>query len=451
MRSVRSAPATLCALALLGSGACRAPAETSFLLVSMDTFRGDRLGAIDTQGRSLTPSLDALAAQGQVYTRAFAQANETLYSHASLFTARYPTELGPLRYESFKLPPDAPTLAAYLAQGGYRTEAVVAGGHLSAHFGLGSGFQRYQAMTDFSSFQETVPAALTRLEDLAAAEEPFLLFVHGYDAHSPYLKAGPLFRLGAPGYSGPMVELARNPLTYERILHDRYYPTFSPSQLQDDGGHFFVSPGSFDELEDYALAHPEAGVPLSSEDLAFLLGSYDAAVRHADTFVGILLDGLQALGLEDEVVVIVMADHGEDLLEHGHFNHRLSLHDENVHVPLLMRVPGREASVWEQPVALADLLPTVLELASLRERPGRGQSLLEPTAGRAVYSESMRGDVSVRSAEARLFLPRDAVQEVALPEAPPPGAWLGDDGGAALPWDDPRAELLWRALLEVMG
>jgi len=432
-------------LALLAAGlvGCRPEGPLSFLVVSMDTFRADRLGAADRRGLPLTPSLDALAQQSVQFARAYAQANETLYSHASLFTGRFPTDLGQLRYETFRLPPDAPTLAARLAQDGYRTEAVVAGGHLASQFGLGSGFQRYQVMQDFSSFQETVPAALSRLEVLAGQGGPFLLFVHGYDTHSPYLKAGPLFRQGVPGYDGPMLEQARNPLTYERIFHDRFYPEFSPTQVEDDQGNFFVSADSFDELASYAHEHPEEGLQLQPEDLDFLLGSYDAAVRHADFFVGLLLDGLSELGLDDRTVVVVLADHGEDLLEHGHFNHRLSLHDENVHVPLLLRVPGLAPAHVEDPVGLVDVLPTLAELAGSRLRPGRGRSLLEPTAERAVYSESMRGDVSLRGRGGRLILRREQTELSSLPAVRPLGASLADDAGAELSWDHALRRELW--------
>jgi arylsulfatase A-like enzyme len=431
----------LCAVAALG---CSSSSTPSVLVVSMDTFRADRMGALDSQGRSLTPALDELAEDSLVFTRAYAQGNETLYSHASLFTGRYPSELGPLSYERFRLPPDAGTFAAYLAQDGYRTEAVVAGGHLTAHFGHDAGFHRYQSMEDFSTFHQTLPAALERLDALAASGSPFLLLVHGYDAHSPYVKAGPLFRLDTPGYDGPMLSAARNPFTYERVLGDHYYPDFEPSQVSDASGNHFLSPDSFDELEAWAEAHPRSGVPLDPADLDFLLASYDAAVRHADLYVGMLLDHLDALGIAEETIVVVLSDHGECLLERGHFNHRFSLHDENTHVPLLVRAPGLEPARHDEPVALVDVAPTLLELTGGRERAGRGISLLHPEADRAVYSESMRGDVSVRSDEGRLIVRRDgSVGEDGE------GGWLGDDLGEPLDWDDHRRSALERALREL--
>jgi len=429
--------------------ACAAPRPPSFLVVSMDTFRADRLGLLGPTGHPLTPALDDLAAAGINFTRAYAQANETLYSHAALFTGRYPTDLGPLDYRTFRLPPDSVSLAASLGQEGYRTEAVVAGGHLAPQFGLGAGFQHYRALDDFSSFHQTAPAAIEVLAELADDGGPFLLFVHGCDTHSPYVKAGPFFALGSPGYRGVMLEAARDPLTYERVLWDRYYPDFVPTQVTDDRGDHFVSASAFDELEAWADAHPTGGIALAREDLDFLLHTYDAAACHADLYVGLLLDALEDLGLADDTVVVVLGDHGEDLLEHGHFNHRLSLHDQNVHVPLLLRIPGEAPARVDSPVALVDVMPTLLGLAGARPRPGRGRDLLDPDPARAVFSESMRGDVSVRDGRGRLIL-RRADPQGWLASAPPPGGWLGDDAGQPLPWEDDRRGALGRALAEVL-
>ena len=135
----------------------------------------DRLGR---DGRSLTPSLDALAAEGQNYRRAFAQANETLFSHTAVFTGRYPSDLGSLDYESFRLDPSVPTLAGALALRGWRTEGYVAGGHLAPVFGLGSGFDHYQSGEPFSTFQQTLPEALLALERLSETSEPSPCTLH---------------------------------------------------------------------------------------------------------------------------------------------------------------------------------------------------------------------------------------------------------------------------------
>ncbi|MFT5684144.1 MAG: choline-sulfatase [Myxococcota bacterium] len=391
----------------------------SFLVISMDTFRADHRGALDASGHSLTPNLDALAGESVVFSRAFSQSNETLFSHAALFTGHSPSRWGELSYFSYRLPPDTPTLATTLSRAGYQTEAVVAGGHLSPGFGLTVGFQRYQSMQEFSGFQETVPRARERLAGLSEGSRPFLLFVHGYDAHSPYLKPGVLFQPDAPEYSGEMRELARNPLTMERIRYDRYYPDFQPSGIIGKDGRSFLDPEVFSALDQHAASHP--GQPLTAADLAFLQGAYDSAIRSADFFVGVLLAELEQQGLADRTTVVVLSDHGEDLLEHGYFNHRLSLHDESTHVPLLIRVPGESAAVVDDPVALIDVMPSLLALAGLDPPDGLTPPLWEGTdPKRLVFSESLRGEQSWRSRDGRLIARGETV------------TWLGGEGDSVL-------------------
>ena len=421
-------------LDLLG---CRQPAGDgmSFLVISMDTFRADHLGALDASGRSLTPNLDALAAESVVFSRAFAQSNETLFSHTALFTGHNPSRWGELSYFSYRLPPDTPTLAAVLSRAGYQTEAVVAGGHLSPGFGLTVGFQRYQSMQEFSSFQETVPRAEARLAALAEGSRPFLMFVHGYDTHSPYIKPGALFQPDTPDYQGEMHALARNPLTVERIYGETYYPDFQPAGVIGEDGRSFLDPEVFSALERHAASHP--GQPLSGDDLAFLQGAYDAAVRSADFFVGVLLADLARLGLAERTTVVVLSDHGEDLLEHGFFNHRFSLHDESTHVPLLIRTPGQAPGVVTDPVALTDVLPSLLSLAGLTAPSDLSSPLSAGTdPDRLVYSESMRGEQSWRSRDGRLIARGDTVQ------------WIGGEYGAAL---SPEAEQVLRQAHEAAG
>jgi arylsulfatase A-like enzyme len=169
---------------------------------------------------------------------------------------------------------------------------------------------------------------------------------------------------------------------------------------------------------------------LSADDLAFLQGTYDAAIRNLDFFVGVLLEDLAAQGLTERTTVVVLADHGEDLLDHGFFNHRFSLHDENIHVPLMIRTPGEAPGVVTDPVALTDVLPSVLSLAELSVPVELGAPLSAGTdPNRVVYAESMRGEQSWRSRDGRLIACGETVQ------------WVGGEDGGAL---SPEAERVLR-------
>ena len=102
-----------------------------------------------------TPNIDKLAAESVVFEDAWAVSNETLYSHAALFTSRYATETGPI-FDTFKLADTFPTLASVLGVYGYESAAFVGGGHLSASFELGRGFDRYHSSGNWGDRKSVV-------------------------------------------------------------------------------------------------------------------------------------------------------------------------------------------------------------------------------------------------------------------------------------------------------
>ncbi len=447
-------PCWICAALLTACGPAQSQEaeHPNVIIVSIDTLRGDQLGRAGPDGSSLTPVLDALAAESVNFTAAFSQSNETLFSHASLFTGRYPSELGPLDYMSYRISPGTPTLASRLADAGYQTEAVVGGGHMAPAFGMQTGFHRYRSTSDFSGFQETMPVALDALDTLADGDKPFFLFVHGYDCHTPYIKPGPFGRAMSPGHEGMMVDLARQPLTYDRIRRDKFYPDYEAPQVSSPDALRFLDPEMFSDLAEYAKGPgADAHHKLSREERQFLIGTYDAATQYADTFVGFLLDHIDKRGLKDNTLVVVLSDHGEDLLDNGYFNHRVSLHDSNLRVPLIVRAAGVAPEVRRDLVALVDVLPTVLKRVGLPSRSGQGRDLLSPPKNpdRGIYSESLRGQVTIRTSRGRIIVPTDLNLAATPPEAQPDGASAYQPSGKRVRWSLRRAGELWSKLRAV--
>lgn len=369
------------------------------IVVSLDTLRADRLGAYGST-RGLTPALDRFAAESVVFDRAYAQANETLYSHASLFTARYPSEIDVLD-GAFRLPAATPTLASVFADAGWSTAAVVAGGHLSAAFGLGLGFDSYDDATSWGSLRDTGSRALRWLDQ--RDDRPFFLFVHGYDTHDRYLKPPPFGYLHAdPAYGGVAGALIRAPGATSAVVH----------------GHATSSP---DAVGDLALLHPRFGAepvtgvepdapPLTDADVAQVSGAYDGAVAWADASFGVFIAGLDARGLLDRTAVVVLSDHGEELGESGSFNHRFTLSDAAVHVPLMVRLPGGRGGGTHVTglTELVDVAPTLWGLAGVQAPAGvRGQARLDGDAHasgerRVAYSEGGLRLLSARDDAGRL-------------------------------------------------
>jgi arylsulfatase A-like enzyme len=325
----------LCALALCACG--RAPAERSVLLVTFDTARVDLLGVYG--GRGVTPRVDAFADSAVRFDRAFTTAPYTGPSHASLLTGQYPPRHGLRDYLEQALPASAETLAEMLRAHGYETAAFVSTYVLDARFGLDQGFGTYssppRSPTEPGHWRpgpQTVALALDWLRERDPAR-PFFLWLHLYDAHGPYMPP----------------DRFRKPLAED------------------------VQPGSPDARRQ--RYYEQAGV--------------------LDEEFGRLLDAAEAVADPDELIVVVVSDHGELLGEYGRklAAHSNALVDTTIRVPLLLRIPGRTVpGVRSDAVSVIDVLPTIVAALALPLLPGvEGRSLLElPPPGdvRPTYSET---------------------------------------------------------------
>ena len=421
----------------------------NIILVSIDTLRADRVGRLGPDGKSITPNLDALAAQSLVFERAYSASNESLYSHAAMFTGRLPTTIAALDYRNFKILADTPTLAGALKAHGYATHAAVGGGHLSSEFGLDEGFDSYLVGDNFSGFRQTMPMAMQRLSVQAKQEDPFFLFIHSYDCHAPYIKPGPAGRVMTPGYDGRFLELAAVPMLYEQIYKEWYAPDFKPHLVKGAGEADFISTVMFQALIAHIEATPQdERITLTDADRAFLVGTYDAAAMYADMWVGVLLRRMEELGLDENTVLMVVSDHGEELLDHGFFNHRAGLWDENIQVPLMMRGPGIPSGTRSEPVSLMDVASTLLARV---QAPGplEGLDLLDRTTIRPlIVSEGANGDLSARGAAATLIVPGGLSLDRPVPDLPPQGAMLMGADGEALPWSAEVVRPMWEEIAE---
>lgn len=323
----------------------------NLVLISIDTLRADHLG-VSGYGRDTSPALDAFARRSTRFARAITQGEATLPGHGAMLSSRYygsyasgSQPMGP--------PPEVEMLAEILKAHGFATWGFVDGGHMRRGFGFAQGFDHFE---DERVKIKGITARARAWLDTHRAER-FLLFVHCYDVHTPYNAPDP--------YGSAFVDPA-------------YRGTFRPNA------------GNFEAVE--------AGVQaFDAADLLHAIARYDGGIRHADHHVGLFLDDLERRGLLDTSVVIVTSDHGEEFLEHGGFQHKKVFEYPNLHVPLIVHVPGQPARVVGDVVELVDLVPTVLDLLGLPAHQGTmGRSLAalvrgEPGdafAGHVAFAES---------------------------------------------------------------
>jgi arylsulfatase A-like enzyme len=255
---------------------------------------------------------------------------------------------------------------------------------MSPVFGLDAGFEEYSSEREWGSLQHTVPPALAWLEQ--SKEAPFLLFVHGYDAHHRYLKPSPWgYLFSDVDHPGGVAEATRRPSGTTRLVDGYYFEDLNFDQI-----FYWRDIRMRSDASMAAIRRQAEGLdlqPLDEADLEHIRGLYAGATTYADAWFGELMAGLEAQDLLDKVVIVVFSDHGEELGEEGLFNHRLSLDERLLHVPLMIRLPeARQAGtrVSEQ-VALLDVMPTLLEAA--------GASALADARGKSLWALAEGGSV----------------------------------------------------------
>lgn len=400
----------LATLAAAGCGSVRAePSPPNVVVISVDGLRLDRTG-FGGGPHSTTPNLDALVADSVWFENGFSQSNESLLSHASLFTGRHPLEISVPEYLRYVMGDEQLTFPEVLQQVGYETAAVFASGHVGEAFGFNQGFDVFYEGERWGSFQETVPVALSWLEQRPADAEPFALFLHAYDCHRPFARAGVFHHpFDEHNANTPIEPLLANFNHTERIIHGVYYPDLPIARLWNRTGLRVLDPRMY---SDHQAEGQERAQPLDRRALDHLKAHYDSAVLTADTFLGFFFEGLDALKLWENTVVIVVADHGEDLQDHGFTNHRAVIFDSTTRVPWVMG-GGAIPDAWRgaRPDALADavdLVPTLTDIAGTVPPAGiGGRSLWAVMQGAVdpkeyVFQTGVLGQVSVRTREHRL-------------------------------------------------
>jgi len=334
------------------------------LFILVDTLRADHTTPYGYTVHDTTPEIQRrLADHGTVVENAYSQAPWTLPSVVSFMTGRYPGELLGEDLAAYGIPDGVTSLAERMAALGYDTGGFFANPTLHAGAGFERGFRTFYAPPADVEWIRKHADELNRhaVPWLRAHQRrPFFLYVHYVDPHDPYENPDMIGNRAQfmPEYKGA-------------IAGDWIHGIYS-GKLQ--------------------LADPVL-------DLAYINALYDGEVHYADRHIGALLDELDPAVLRDTLIVLT-ADHGEELHDHGGWKHGQSLYDEQIHVPLVFRWDGRIAADKRLggTVRLLDLVPTLVAAAGGKADPGwEGASILPALTGKQpeprlpAFAEGMSG------------------------------------------------------------
>ena len=320
----------------------------NIILIVLDTVRADHLSSYG-YSKKTSPHFDQLAEEGVLFETAKTTSHWTPPAHASLFTGLLPSEHGVTSYH-LKLRQDCKTLAEHLRRQGYRTFGISAN-YLVGDGRLDKGFEQFVEpwRHDRFSLASRIGARLNTSDPITAPNvnsllnrwlvydnrrdtRPFFLFVNYVDPHLIY----------------------------------QFHPGISER--------FLTKPHSMEEIK----ALPQNGrlffagkVKYSKEDFQLLSDLYDGEIAYVDHSLGELVDMLRQNRILDKSILVITSDHGEYFGEHGLMTHMCGLYEEALHVPLLVRYPGRIAAKRiQEPVQLTDIPPTLLEVAHLEPLEG---------------------------------------------------------------------------------
>jgi arylsulfatase A-like enzyme len=311
------------------------------ILISIDALRADFLGCYNPEMKT-SPSIDRFASENIVFDYATAQGPSTAISHKSILYSLYPavhkTTKESVPTETSRSPLEI------LQSKGFKTAAFVGGGQLGRKFGFAKGFDSYweaaanrkrnQGRYNLDSIEKGTKEWLDRNH-----KNNFFLFVHTYEVHCPYNPPPQYAEKFASWYEGSLDPTGK--------CGDNYYNKQT----------------------------------LTAEDIRYIRDLYAGSVNFVDDFIGRLINQLKSLGIYDETMIILLADHGESLGERAYVGHNF-LYEVQLRIPLILHIPGFDAKRIDDPVMAVDLMPTIFELLGLgRAFPFQGRNLLPVIEG----------------------------------------------------------------------
>ncbi|MCX5795422.1 MAG: sulfatase-like hydrolase/transferase [Elusimicrobia bacterium] len=352
----------------------------NLLLVSITNIGANHM-SLYGYGRRTTPLLEDWAKDALVFDNAFTHASWTLPVGVTLFTSLYPyAHQIFVRHFKNVLEASVRTLPEILRDSGYRTAAFTGGLDYNPGFSHMRGFQDAPENPTFSSFKTTIPQARKWLAENGGKR--FMLFVHGYDAHCPFLPDRP--------FKGAFSDLRGKTLHFDPRRCVRGLRMAEAEYEAEYAGGCPKFPKTEKCPDDMGKK-----VRLTQDDIDFLSDSYDEKVLETDSMVGGFLRSLDA-GLLAKTIVVVVSEHGEMFAKHGRFGRagtrRGTSYDDILHVPVIIKFPGAPARRVSGLVGLVDLMPSLLDALGLPAPAGlQGKSLASlvesgASANRYVFS-----------------------------------------------------------------
>jgi len=333
------------ALLLLFVGGCSnedvSKTDFNIVLITIDALRADHLSCYGYH-RNTSPNIDKIAEKGIVFNNVISPSSWTTPSMVSLFTSVYPINHGIIKgfakgreiHNQKVFSDDIITLAELLKANGYETFGAASNLHLSEKFGFARGFDNYKCLPWQTAPQ--VNRVVYSWESQIKNSGKFFLWIHYFDPH--------------------------HPLTPRTPWIEHYTSHELTQQLN---------------LSNKSSDYIQLNIPrLRKEALSNLVALYDSDINYVDLHIGELIKNFE---LEENTLIIITADHGEEFFEHGQFGHGKNLFQETINIPLIIKLPHHDKKeTIDEYVNLVDIMPTIIDILNINPPEQLlGKSVLE--------------------------------------------------------------------------
>jgi len=349
----------------------------NILLLTIDCFRFDRINANGYE-KSTTPNLDRFINQESInFTQAIAGGPSTMAAFPCLFTSSYPVMYGGTRY----LSEERTTIAQVLVQEGYNTIGLSSNPYITPEFGYDRGF---------CSFWDSVKRTRSRdrkieLLNKVISRDSTLWSLLRKMARSGEIrqKKGlyPSASVMNKKISEAISKSNDNPFFIWAHYMDIHYPyNFSVLDLSP----FLKYQPSANDISDVLSRLMKEPQGFSKQERQLVNAIYDASLSYVDQQLGKLFYSLQELQVWDDLIIIVTADHGEELLEKGRFGHgdegqETPFPEELIHIPFILKMPksSNAGEIVKALVSQVDVAPTLLDIVGITQPDNwYGESLI---------------------------------------------------------------------------
>lgn len=338
--------------------------KPNVLLVSIDSLRSDHLSCYGYK-RNTSPTIDELAKEGVLFSKAFAQSSHTATSLSTILTSTLPHTHSLLEW-GYTLNPNLSTIAEVLKSKGYKTMFVGSG--INNLHGFNKGFDIFYVSDNNS---HSISSRIIKFFE-KNLNKPFFVWVHYFDAHRPYTISYPPAR---SYYSNLFI----NDELYDK---EKELPVIVKAGHEKISGRHLYFGGIPEELykkKRRYIVNPD-----------YYIAQYDGAIRAIDNEIGRMLSNLIGLKLDKKTMIIITSDHGELFGEHNYyFFHGCFLYEPLIRVPLIIKydkIIPRDKVINTQVSAHLDIAPTILDILRIdKAKKMEGVSLLGIILGKEKY------------------------------------------------------------------